>query len=205
MAVAGGAVPTRAGVLLDYGTLGGNTYVAVRDPSLSWSEAAAAIAPFGGHLVTITSAAEQAFVEQLLQSGNSQGGAYWIGLQKSSGTYNWITGEPVSYTNWLPGQPDNNQGAETVGSILWSIPGEHPAGTPGEWNDLPDPYHSAFSTYVDLNNGGFIAEYSGIHSVGANGAPGGAPPASVPIPPAVVIGSLGLILAGRSCRRARGA
>ncbi|MGE0536607.1 MAG: lectin-like protein [Pirellulales bacterium] len=64
-----------------------------------------------GHLVTITSAAESDFVYQVSshKSGN------WIGLARpsSSGDVNdfqWVTGEPVSYTNWFPGAPNNPAG-----------------------------------------------------------------------------------------------
>lgn len=192
---------SRATGAVQYETLpGGNTYVVVSDPSLNWAQSEALVSGYGGHLVTINSAAEQAFVEQLLAKEPAPGGAYWIGLEKTNGSYGWITGEPVTYTNWLTGQPDNNQGIENIGSILWSNPGENSAGAPGTWNDLPAVYFSAQSTYVDLNNGGYIAEYTGTRTIGSNGAPTD-DPVAVPVPPALLAAPVGLVMAGLWMRR----
>jgi hypothetical protein len=67
----------------------------------------------GFHLVTITSAAEQAAVTPLV-SGK---GDHWIGLseqrsaytQKNEANFRWTTGEPykpaTSYRNWAPSEP----------------------------------------------------------------------------------------------------
>ncbi len=51
----------------------------------------------GAHLVTITSEAEQIWLEAIF--GN---GPYWIGLTDvlKEGEWIWETGEPVTYTNW---------------------------------------------------------------------------------------------------------
>ena len=51
----------------------------------------------GAHLVTITSEAEQIWLEAVF--GN---GPYWIGLTDvlKEGEWIWETGEPVTYTNW---------------------------------------------------------------------------------------------------------
>ncbi|MCE2401665.1 hypothetical protein J4G08_12380 [Candidatus Poribacteria bacterium] len=49
------------------------------------------------HLVTITSEAEQIWLEAVFGSG-----PYWIGLTDiaEEGKWRWDTGEPVTYTNW---------------------------------------------------------------------------------------------------------
>ena len=49
------------------------------------------------HLVTITSEAEQRWLEAIFK-----GGPYWIGLTDAlkEGEWMWETGEPVTYTNW---------------------------------------------------------------------------------------------------------
>jgi hypothetical protein len=78
-----------------------------------------------GHLVTIGSAQENAFVQ-------SQGGG-WIGFTDdpaqaagaSEGNFVWVTGEPVVYTNWNAGEPNNSGGAENFGLMY----------TNGLWND----------------------------------------------------------------------
>lgn len=94
----------------------GNYYEYVRTSGLSWSaarDAAAARSFLGipGRLVTITSAGENAFVTSL---GNGGVIRAWIGMLDPDGpddisTFSWITGEPVTFTNWSVGEPNNFQ------------------------------------------------------------------------------------------------
>ena len=58
----------------------------------------------GAHLVTITSEAEQIWLEAIF--GN---GPYWIGLTDmlKEGEWIWETGEPVTYTNWGEEEEEN--------------------------------------------------------------------------------------------------
>jgi hypothetical protein len=173
----------------------GHSYDVIADPDASWSQANAAAAATGGHLVTITSATEQSFVEQLLVNANAPAGSYWIGLAKTGGVspgptsaadYGWTTGEPQTYQNWLVGQPDNNGNNESVAGILWSRPGDSTVSRRGFWNDLPENYQSSASPSEDLNNGGYIVERSS--------------PAAVPLPPALLIAPIGMLMAWRAKR-----
>jgi hypothetical protein len=68
---------------------------------LSWHQARDYCASLGGHLVTIQSQFEDSFVYDLDPWG-------WIGLsdELQEGSWQWVTGEPLTYTNWAPGQPD---------------------------------------------------------------------------------------------------
>ena len=175
---------------------GGHSYDVIIDQNATWSQARAAATATGGHLVRINSAAEQAFVEQLLTNANAPAGEYWIGLRRSGGIrpgattaadFGWITGERQNFQHWLAGQPDNNGGNELVGGILWSQPGDSTFSRRGFWNDLPDNYRSAASTFPDLNNGGYIVER-------------GAGAVAVPIPPALFIAPLGMVVAWRARR-----
>jgi hypothetical protein len=56
----------------------------------------------------------------------------WIGLtdREKVFSFTWTSGEPVSYTNWGGGQPDNGNGVEFYAHIL---PRGHYAA--GKWND----------------------------------------------------------------------
>ena len=56
------------------------------------------------HLVTITSEAEQIWLEAVFRLG-----PYWIGLTDvaEEGGWQWETGEPVTYTNWKENDEDN--------------------------------------------------------------------------------------------------
>jgi hypothetical protein len=88
----------------------------------------------GGHLATITSAAENQFIISNVMKTNSL--PTWIGLtdQKQWGGHDfkglanpqtngwaWITGEPIQYTFWQTSQPDleqQNQNCAAIGSYL---------------------------------------------------------------------------------------
>jgi hypothetical protein len=94
----------------------GHYYEYVRIGGLSWSaarDAAAARSYLGitGRLVTITSAGENTFVTSLRNGDDLRA---WIGLLDPDGpddvrSFSWITGEPVTFTNWSVGEPNNLQ------------------------------------------------------------------------------------------------
>ena len=84
-----------------------------------------------GYLVTITSHDEQQFVSSLLTVTDS--GYAWMGLIQSgnnepNGGWGWANGEPLTYTNWHPSEP-NDSGGEDVGCLRFASE-DH-----GTWND----------------------------------------------------------------------
>jgi len=102
------AVPAHAEIPTDAAVFNGH-YYKVYGLSKTWMEAEAYCESMGGHLATITSAAEQTFVSAL--SGLRRGTNYWAGGtdEGSEGTWRWVNGEAWSYTNWAYGQPGNKQ------------------------------------------------------------------------------------------------
>jgi len=62
----------------------------------TWNEASEICIANGGHLVSINSSSEQAF---LLENTPAHGHHFWIGLYGSSNP-NWVTGEDLTYTNF---------------------------------------------------------------------------------------------------------
>jgi hypothetical protein len=76
------------------------------DEGLTWTQAKARCEELGGHLVTITSEAEQKFVEGLLESGSKK--QYWIGATTEDGSPVWITGEKFAYSNWDSSEPNSH-------------------------------------------------------------------------------------------------
>src|SRR3990172_6587865 len=110
-------------------------YQAIYMP-LSWHEAREYCTGLDGHLVTISSSAENQFVYEMLPWS-------WLGAtdEVSEGTWLWITGEPWEYENWAPGEPNNCCPPEYCGGT--GCTPEHYLtfwGDPyiGEWNDVPD-------------------------------------------------------------------
>ena len=89
-------------------------YYKVYDNADSWADARRKCEKKGGHLVTITSAEENEFVySYMVQEGYTQS---YIGLYNSSYSaypiWTWITDEPVEYTNWGEGEPNNSNGGK---------------------------------------------------------------------------------------------
>ena len=182
---------------------GGNTYDLILDDQLSWPEAQTAAADAGGRLATITSAAEQAFIESLLVDRAAPSGAYWFGLQEvgNSNVFQPLNGETSTFTNFDTGEPNNGGTvAESVGSILWSTdPAEPGFGRRGEWNDLPPggyPDPAFITDSADLMRTGYLVEFNGVGSGNGNG--GGNP---IPIPPAVLAFPLVALIAFAAGRR----
>lgn len=77
--------------------------------STSWTAAQTEATSVGGNLVAINDAAEEAWLQQIFGTSSN----LWIGLtdQASEGTFTWINGEAVTYTNWDSGEPNDGGGS----------------------------------------------------------------------------------------------
>jgi hypothetical protein len=90
-----------------------------------------------GHLATITSAAESDFLLDVLLPTGVAPRAYWVGGFQSDGSpepaggWEWLTGEPWSFTNWHSTEP-NNGGDENVLEVY----GPNSSNPMGRWNDM---------------------------------------------------------------------
>lgn len=115
--------------------LNGHSYYLL-DPS-SWQDAEAQAIALGGHLASINDAAEQNWVFSAFGTFGGVDRGLWIGLsdQASEGNFVWTSGEPLTYTNWIAGQPDNFAGSENWVHLMKGNIGY----VPGEWNDLTSP------------------------------------------------------------------
>ena len=79
----------------------------VNETELSFAEARDACQKAGGHLLTISSEAEDDFAEAL------HDGEHWIGASdgladtmSGVGSYSWVVDEPFDYSDWEDGQPN---------------------------------------------------------------------------------------------------
>lgn len=117
----------------------GHTYHILEEST--WTDAQTAAIGLGGNLVTIDDQAENDWVFQTFGNWAGQPRDLWLGLNDiaNEGTFEWVSGGPIPYTNWASGQPDN---------YIWNDPvnGEdhvHMYGFgsqygPGLWNDMHD-------------------------------------------------------------------
>ena len=110
---------------------------------MSWTAAESACEALDGHLVTINSADEQAFIRSALEKDGLQKKHYWIGGtdRDNVGEWKWVTGEPFTYTNWDPGngddhdpQPNNLAGQDYIELQTISNTGNNYM----TWNDMFD-------------------------------------------------------------------
>jgi len=92
-----------------------------------------------GHLVTITSQAEQDFLANTFML--PYGPRVWIGAYRVGSEFAWVTGEPWSYTNWHSGEPNNASGNENYVE-MWGA-------YVGGWNDNYSPnYYDYLNSYI---------------------------------------------------------
>jgi hypothetical protein len=101
--------------------------------SSSWTESQVKAEALGGNLVTINDAEEQDWlVSQFgpINSDNSPN-SFWTGLNDvaTEGLFEWVSGEPVSYLNWFPGEPN---GAVSGPAHDYAYVGRF---ANGQWND----------------------------------------------------------------------
>ncbi|MFR5986522.1 MAG: InlB B-repeat-containing protein, partial [Christensenellales bacterium] len=89
----------------------GHLYILYDVQTGCWDQANEMCNTWGGHLVTINSAQEQAVVYELAKKSSK---SYCkIGAKaNASRQWSWVTGENFSYANWKSGQPDNYNGME---------------------------------------------------------------------------------------------
>jgi hypothetical protein len=124
----------------------GHWYAAVSVPStISWPDSASLAAQFGGHLATMLSPSEEAFVWSIAQAPQLWNGhcGPWFGLFQATGStepaggWTWVTGEPLTWANWHPGAPDNYGCAFGAQESSGHFFNGSPTGPARYWNDLP--------------------------------------------------------------------
>jgi basic membrane protein A and related proteins len=86
-----------------YDTGNGHWYLVT--PQMDWDSARDYCSSRGGRLLIINDAAEDGFIFNLAPYA-------FLGATDSGheGRWVWVTGEPLSYTNWNPGEPNNCDG-----------------------------------------------------------------------------------------------
>ncbi len=125
--------------------INGNTYYLL-EPN-SWTGGEEAANALGGHLATVRSAEENDWIySEVIRAGGAIRRG-WIGLNDvaEEGTFVWSSGEPVTYTNWGAGEPNNANGVENFAQIPWfSL----------QWNDNSDlPGDDPCYPVVEIVNG----------------------------------------------------
>lgn len=103
-------------------------YYALSLTTGEWPVVEAEAVSIGGHLATINNVDENALLLSLYPVPTYTN--MWIGLYWE-GAWKWSSGEPLTYTNWEPGQPS--------GDGIY-VEFNHNSDYPGTWND--EHFHS---------------------------------------------------------------
>lgn len=133
-------------------------YYKFYNESLSWNEAKDACEDLGGHLATITSTQEQAFLSDYVYEAGKY--CYWLGGHKTDDGWRWVTGEPMNYANWSMGEPN----AQTYGENYLHLFATEWIGAigmkwVGEWNDASNHGAPYAGQFYELSNFGYICEW----------------------------------------------
>jgi len=106
-------------------------YYALTAPLAGWSSAAIVADSLGAdvELVTIRNQQENDWLHSSFQIAGLPREGAWIGFNDVAveGTWVWRSGEPVTFTAWAPGEPNNTGGREDHGHF-WNDPF-------ARWND----------------------------------------------------------------------
>ena len=155
-----------------------------------------------GYLATITSAAEQTFIQSAFPFllGFGATGNAWLGGSDAvvEGQWRWLdgpeAGQPFAYTNWLLGQPVNAPGFEdhdllalNINAVVANAPVVY------GWTSLT-PANGAF---------GYVVEY-GLTPNGPDDTTEPTDPNPVSEPSGALMAATALLLAGLQRRRRRG-
>ena len=142
-------------------TYGGHTYRYFSN-KVTWTEAKQICNKLGGHPVTIGSKAENDFVSGLISS------SIWLGTtdEKQEGTFMWVDGSAMSYSNWAAGEPNNDTSSAEGCENYVSMYGPD-SELIGQWNDVFNYAQYGFICEVDTQT--YTVSYD---ANGGTGAPG---------------------------------
>jgi len=137
----------------------GHWYEFVANSQISWSDALTVASSNGGYLATVTSAAENTFIKDLVlpsfgQSAPPMYSYVWLAGSDAGdeeGNWKWMAGPEVGtaispYINWYAGEPNNYYNEDYLTMIFFN--------TVGTWNDFANTnlYVWAQSGYVVESN-----------------------------------------------------
>src|SRR5262249_28963539 len=114
----------------------GGHYYALTSSAENWAAAEAEAVARGGHLVTINSAAEQTFLKNAFASEGNRNNIFWTRFNDIASEGNFVSssGQPVTFTFWAPGEPNDAGGDEDAAVLNWIQDLNDP--NLGAWNDL---------------------------------------------------------------------
>jgi hypothetical protein len=159
-------IPMTAMAAVETATFNGQQYQMI-EIGMSWTEAKAYCENLGGHLVVISSAEEQAFIENWIATGTKN--YYWLGgYCDADRVFKWVTGEPMNFTAWASGEPNNYQGKQDK-IMMYRVANPMNAVSQYKWDDIRNEGTVDGEPFFSESSFGFICEFDNVASGWARG------------------------------------
>lgn len=142
-----------AGIVAGPVTNANNDHVYFLLSSNSWTASEVEARSLGGHLATVRNSTEENWIYSTFSSWGGTNRNLWIGLYDTDPSTNsadqtqrrtefhWISGEPVTYANWSPVEPNNSLSSDTSYPELYVH----------IWNPT-DTYGGYWNNYTNVGN-----------------------------------------------------
>lgn len=123
-------------------TFNGHTYQLVYS-TYGWNEMKSYCESQGGYLACITTTEEDAFLYNYINEYDVRNAVFGFTDDGDEGNWRWVSGEPVNYTNWYPGEANNENNKENWGHYYEKY-------LNGKWNDCAYPGNCHY--LIEWNN-----------------------------------------------------
>ena len=100
----------------------------------------------GGHLATISDERENSFLYKYMRDAGYRSAYFGFSDAENEGNWQWCTNESVVYTNWAPGEPNNENKKEHYAMFYYKF-------SDGTWND------GDFGSSTENGGTAFICEW----------------------------------------------
>ena len=106
----------------------GHRYYIYSNVVNTWEEAQAYCQARGGHLAVINNEAENIALFNYMKNQGHNTAYFGLSDATQEGTWTWVNGESVTFTNWASGEPNSENSNEDYASFYYKF-------SDGKWND----------------------------------------------------------------------
>lgn len=112
----------------------------------TWEKAEEYCESLGGHLAVISSLKENDYLYEFMCEKGYDSAYFGYSDAEKEGVWKWVNNEKSTFTNWAPGEPNNEYGDENYAMFYWKF-------SDGTWND------GDFGYDTEWDDAAFICEW----------------------------------------------